>query len=108
VGLVVEKVALGQVFLRVLRFCPVSFIPPTLHDTERRRKLIIFIKGVHNKPQGCGESVASAVGPFTKRKKYEPCMVFCIKSNKYRFYTKWGNLREKDHLKDLGVDGIII
>jgi hypothetical protein len=28
VGLVVDKVALGQVFLRVLRFSPVNIIPP--------------------------------------------------------------------------------
>jgi hypothetical protein len=31
VGFVVDKVALGQVFPRVLRFSPVSFIPPVLH-----------------------------------------------------------------------------
>jgi hypothetical protein len=31
VEFVVDKVALGQVFLRVLRFSPVSFIPPVLH-----------------------------------------------------------------------------
>jgi hypothetical protein len=31
VGFVVDKVALGQVFPRVLRFYPVSFIPPVLH-----------------------------------------------------------------------------
>jgi hypothetical protein len=31
VGFVVDKVALGQVFLRVLRFSPVNFIPPVLH-----------------------------------------------------------------------------
>jgi hypothetical protein len=30
-GFVVDKVALGQVFLRVLRFSPVNFIPPVLH-----------------------------------------------------------------------------
>jgi hypothetical protein len=30
-------------------------------------KLIIFITGLHNKPQGCGESVASAAGPFTTK-----------------------------------------
>jgi hypothetical protein len=29
-GFVVDKVALGQVFLRVLRFSPVSVIPPSL------------------------------------------------------------------------------
>jgi hypothetical protein len=28
VGFVVDKVALGQVFLRVLRFSPVSIVPP--------------------------------------------------------------------------------
>jgi hypothetical protein len=31
VGFVVDKVAPGQGFLRVLRFSPVSFIPPVLH-----------------------------------------------------------------------------
>jgi hypothetical protein len=31
VGFVVDKVALGQVFPRVPRFSPVSFIPPVLH-----------------------------------------------------------------------------
>jgi hypothetical protein len=29
VGFVVDKVALGQVFLRVLRFSPVNIIPPS-------------------------------------------------------------------------------
>ena len=31
VGFVVDRVALGPVFLRVRRFDPVSIIPPTLH-----------------------------------------------------------------------------
>jgi hypothetical protein len=31
VGFVVDKVALGQVFLWVLRFFPVNIIPPWLH-----------------------------------------------------------------------------
>ena len=31
VGFMVDKVALGQVSLRVLRFSPVDFIPPVLH-----------------------------------------------------------------------------
>jgi hypothetical protein len=32
--------------------------------------IIIFITGLHNKPQGCSASVASVAGPFsTKRKK---------------------------------------
>jgi hypothetical protein len=31
VGVVMDKVELGQVFLRVFRFSPVSVIPPLLH-----------------------------------------------------------------------------
>ena len=38
VGFVVDKVALGQVFPRVLRFYPVNLIPPMLHYTEKREK----------------------------------------------------------------------
>jgi hypothetical protein len=38
-----------------------------LHGTINK-KLIIFITGLHNKPQGCGASVASAAGPFTKKR----------------------------------------
>jgi hypothetical protein len=32
VGFVVDKVAPGQVFLRVLRFSPVNIIPPSLSE----------------------------------------------------------------------------
>jgi hypothetical protein len=35
VEFVVDKVALGQVFPRVLRFSPVNFIPPVLHYMEK-------------------------------------------------------------------------
>jgi hypothetical protein len=63
VGFVVEKVALVQDFFRVFRVSPVNFIPPVLHYTEKRKKLIF------NKPQGCSAPVASAVGPFTTKKK---------------------------------------
>jgi hypothetical protein len=38
VGFVVDKVALGQVFPRVLRFSPVTFIPPLLHYWEKDKK----------------------------------------------------------------------
>jgi hypothetical protein len=70
VGFVVDKVALEQVFPRVLRFSPVNFIPPVLHYMEKKngKNLIIFITGLNNKPQGCGASVASAAGPFTTKK----------------------------------------
>jgi hypothetical protein len=36
-----------------------------------KKKLIIFIIGLHNKPQGCGASVASAAGPFITKKNAE-------------------------------------
>jgi hypothetical protein len=49
-------------------FSPVNFIPPVLHYKEKRKKLISFITGLHNKPQGCGASVASAAGPLTTKK----------------------------------------
>jgi hypothetical protein len=48
VGFVVDKVVLGQVFPRVLRFSPVNFIPSVLHYLGK--KLIIFIIGLHNNP----------------------------------------------------------
>ena len=51
-------------------FPPVNSIPPVLYYMEiRKKKLIIFITGLHNRPQGCGWSVASAAGPFTTKKK---------------------------------------
>ena len=69
VGFMVDKVALGQVFPRVLRFSPVNFFPPVVHYLEKRKKiLVICITELHNKPQGCGASVASAAGSFTTKK----------------------------------------
>jgi hypothetical protein len=68
-GICVDKVALGQVLPRVLRFSPASFIPPLLHYTQKTEKLITFITRLHNKPQGCGVSVAPAGGPFTTKKE---------------------------------------
>jgi hypothetical protein len=37
VGFVVDNVALGQVFPRVLRFSPINFIPPVLRYKEKRK-----------------------------------------------------------------------
>jgi hypothetical protein len=34
----------------------------------KEKKLIIFITGLHNKPDDCGASVASAAGPFSIKK----------------------------------------
>jgi hypothetical protein len=44
-----------------------------LHYKEKRKKLIIT--GLHNKPSGCGASVASAAGPFTKENVMDPRVI---------------------------------
>ena len=77
VGIVVDQVALGQVFPRVLRLSPVNFITPVLHYMEKRKKetIIIFITGLHNKSQGCGASVATAAKPFTTKRTINKCFV---------------------------------
>jgi hypothetical protein len=63
VRFLVDKVVLGQVFsasTSVFR-CQFHSIGAPLHG--KTKKLIIFITGLHKKPQGCGASVASAAGP---------------------------------------------
>jgi hypothetical protein len=47
--------------------CQFYFTDVQLHG--EMKNLIIFITVLHNKPQGCGASVASAAGPFTKKKQ---------------------------------------
>ena len=36
---------------------------------KKGKKRIIFITGLHHKPEGCSASIASAAGPFTTKKK---------------------------------------
>jgi hypothetical protein len=45
VGFVVNKVALGQVFLRVLRFFPVNIIPPWALLFRKLKKINSFSSG---------------------------------------------------------------
>jgi hypothetical protein len=51
-----------------------SVFPWQFHSTgapllgKMKKRLIIFITGLHSKPQGCGASVAFAAEPFTKTK----------------------------------------
>jgi hypothetical protein len=51
-----------------------SGFPCQFHSTgapllgKGQKIIIIFITGLHNKPQGCSASVASAAGPFTTKK----------------------------------------
>ena len=70
VGFVVDKVTLGQVFSRSTFVFPCQFhsTGAPLHGKTGEKKLIVFITGLHNKPQDCGASVACAVGPFTTKK----------------------------------------
>jgi hypothetical protein len=53
-----------------------SVFPCKFHSTGtplqgKTKKLIIFITGLHNKPQGCCASVGSAAGPFSIKKQPE-------------------------------------
>jgi hypothetical protein len=63
VGFVVDKVALGRGFPRVLRFSPVNFIPPVPHYKEKQKKLLSSSQDCTVSLQGYGASVASAAGP---------------------------------------------
>jgi hypothetical protein len=73
VGFVVDKVALAQVFLQEYFGFTLSISFHRCSITRTRKKIIIimviFITGLHKEPQACGASVASAVGPFTTKKK---------------------------------------
>jgi hypothetical protein len=64
VGFVADKVALGQVFPCQYH----STGAPLLGKVQKVIIIIIFITGLHKKPQGCGASVASAAGPCTTKK----------------------------------------
>jgi hypothetical protein len=56
VGFVVGKMALGQVSPQLLQFSPVSFFPPVLNYTEKRKNPVIFTNG-------CTVSLKAAVRP---------------------------------------------
>jgi hypothetical protein len=76
-----------------------SVFPSQFHSTGapllgRGQKIIIifiFITGLHNKPHGCSESVASAAGPFTAKKRH---ILICFpeRSNKIRTIPSPGKL----------------
>jgi hypothetical protein len=71
-GFVVDKVVLGQVLLRVLRLSPVNYIAPMLHyngKAEKTSSSSSSSQGCTISLQGCGESVASFMGPSIKKIK---------------------------------------
>ena len=52
-----------------------SVFPRQFHSTGaalhgKMKTLVIFLIGLHNKPEGCGGSVASAAGPFNKKRTF--------------------------------------
>jgi hypothetical protein len=68
ISLLVDKVALGQVFPPSSSVFPCQFHStgaPLLGQGQKIIIIVIFIVGLHNKPHGCGASVAFAAGPFT-------------------------------------------
>ena len=71
VGFVVDKLALVQVSPTEYFGFPlsISFHRCSITRKNGKKTLFIFITGLHNKSQGCGASVASAEGPFTKIKE---------------------------------------
>jgi hypothetical protein len=62
--------------------------------------VVIFITGLHKKPEGCGASVASAVGPFTTKKKihYYNVRVWCWQYRHNEIVQHWKSGASK-HLK---------
>jgi hypothetical protein len=52
---------------------------------EKKKELFILITGLHNKLQGCGASVTSAAGPFTKKKNLSLDEDECSASRPGRF-----------------------
>jgi hypothetical protein len=65
VKFVVDEVALGDTFFSEYFGFALSVSFHRCSITRQNLKKLIVITRLHNKPQGCGASVASAVGPFT-------------------------------------------
>jgi hypothetical protein len=74
-------------------FSPItSVFPCHFHSTgaplhwKIKKKLIIFITGLHNKPQGCGASVASAAGPFTTKTNLMICWDIIVRAREWIYF----------------------
>ena len=55
-----------------------SVVPCQFHSTDAPLLGNILITGLHNKPQGCGASVASAAGPFSANRTEWNTMCNCV------------------------------
>jgi hypothetical protein len=65
-GICGEQSGIGTFFPEYFGF-PMSISFHRCSIIRKNEKLVIFITGLHNKPQGCGASVASAAGHFQKK-----------------------------------------
>jgi hypothetical protein len=95
VGFVVDKMALGQVFPPSTSVFPCQFHSTGAPLHGIKKKLIIFITGLHNKPQDCGASVQTAAGPFATKKilkeyTYLPLLEFNVSLKSTHFIQKCG------------------
>jgi hypothetical protein len=59
----------GTVFFPEYFGFPLSVSFHRCSITQKNEKLITIMTGLHNKPQGCGASIASAAGPFTTKER---------------------------------------
>jgi hypothetical protein len=88
-------VALGQVFSPSSSVFSCQFHSTGAPLIGKGQKImiiiIIVITGLHNKPQGCSASVASAAGPFTTKKKPAPYVIlrtlriFGVNAENYKY-----------------------
>jgi hypothetical protein len=69
VGFVVDRGHWDGFFFEYFGFpLSISLHRFSITREKRKTKLIIFITGLHNKPQGCGATIASAAGSYTTKK----------------------------------------
>jgi hypothetical protein len=57
------------------------------------KKKNIFITGLPNKPQGCGASVASAAGPFTKKTLFKAVIGVHIENHRNTLIVHIGEMQ---------------
>jgi hypothetical protein len=103
VGFVVDKVALGQVF------------PCQFHSTgvpllgKNKKKIIAFVTGLHNKPQGCSASVAFAAGPFTTKKNLLVAIqTVCVSTPAHKGASSWFICRPVQNCKKATASFVLL